>query len=217
MRPKIVEELQIIQIRSWIGKPGFCHWRQKNVLFFKCLHPRFSLKKNSQRKQPTVGDATTGFPAKWRLRNERRKTILMTRHYPDLGSTSDWFEAKFQPIRISTLIWVASSVWISSLVSQMSFRGETTGGVAKCRLFSQVKMKTAQLSLRSHLHTWKFDPGSVEINIIKTFVSADTSNWWVCYNKWVQLVHADGWFKTSQLQRGSSLGENCSPRLWSSV
>ena len=30
---------------------------------------------------------------------------------------------------------------------------------------------------RSHLHTWKFDPGSVEINIIKTFVSADTSNW----------------------------------------
>ena len=34
-------------------------------------------------------NATNGFPAKWRLRNERRKSILMTCHYPDLGSASD--------------------------------------------------------------------------------------------------------------------------------
>ena len=40
----------------------------------------------SLRKQPTFGDATTGFLAKWRLRNERRNSILMTRHYPDLGN-----------------------------------------------------------------------------------------------------------------------------------
>ena len=53
------------------------------VVFLLCL--AFSL-----RKQPTFGDATTGFPAKWRLRNERRKPILMTRHYPDLGGASDW-------------------------------------------------------------------------------------------------------------------------------
>ena len=39
------------------------------VVFLLCL--AFSL-----RKQPTFGDATTGFPAKWRLRNERRKPIL---------------------------------------------------------------------------------------------------------------------------------------------
>ena len=26
------------------------------------------------------------FPAKWRLRNERRNSILMTCHYPDLGN-----------------------------------------------------------------------------------------------------------------------------------
>ena len=45
---------------------------------------------SSLRKQPTFGDATTGFPAKWRLRNERRNSILMTRHYADLGSASDW-------------------------------------------------------------------------------------------------------------------------------
>ena len=43
----------------------------------------------SLRKQPTFVDATTGFPAKWPLRNERRNSILMLRHYPDLGSASD--------------------------------------------------------------------------------------------------------------------------------
>ena len=32
------------------------------------------------------------FPAKWRLRNERRNSILMTRHYPDLGGVSDWLK-----------------------------------------------------------------------------------------------------------------------------
>ena len=42
------------------------------------------------RKQPTFRYATTGLAAKWRLRNERRNSILMTRHYPDLGSASDW-------------------------------------------------------------------------------------------------------------------------------
>ena len=43
----------------------------------------------SLRKQPTFGDATTGFPVKWRLRSERRNSILMRRHYLDLGSASD--------------------------------------------------------------------------------------------------------------------------------
>ena len=45
---------------------------------------------------------TTGFPAKWLLRNERRNSILMTYHYPDLGSASDWLcrEGKLlQPIK----------------------------------------------------------------------------------------------------------------------
>ena len=38
------------------------------------------------RKQPRFRDATTGLPAKWRLRNERRYSIVMTRNYPDLNS-----------------------------------------------------------------------------------------------------------------------------------
>ena len=55
--------------------------------------------------------------AKWRLRNERRNSILMTRHYPDLGSASDWScrgRNLPQPIRSTTLVWVlndASSGW----------------------------------------------------------------------------------------------------------
>ena len=57
---------------------------------------------SSPRKQPTFGEATTGFPAKWRLRKKRRNSILMTRHYQNLGSAYDYFwldEANFQPIR----------------------------------------------------------------------------------------------------------------------
>ena len=44
------------------------------------------------RKQPTCCETTTGLPVKWRLRNERRNSILMKRHNPDLGSASDWLE-----------------------------------------------------------------------------------------------------------------------------
>ena len=66
----------------------------------------------SLRKQSTFCDATTGFPAKWRLRNERRNSILMTRYYPDLGST-------IQPIRSTTHIWVVTRhpYGMSALVS----------------------------------------------------------------------------------------------------
>ena len=40
-------------------------------------------------------DAIIGFPAKWRLRKERRNSILMTRHSPDLVSASDWLKQTF--------------------------------------------------------------------------------------------------------------------------
>ena len=44
------------------------------------------------RKQPTFGDATSTFSMKWRVRNERINSVLMTCHYRDLGSVSDWLE-----------------------------------------------------------------------------------------------------------------------------
>ena len=56
-----------------------------------------------------------GFPAKWRLRNERRKIILMTHHYRDLGSASNWsgsytssvwnFYARFSDVISRTNQW----------------------------------------------------------------------------------------------------------------
>ena len=61
--------------------------------------------------------------------------ILLTFHYPDLGNNSDWSCCEgnsLQPIRCT------AQCGVSALVSQTSFLGETNGGVAKRRLFSQV-------------------------------------------------------------------------------
>ena len=108
--------------------------------------------KDSLRKQPTFGEAATGFPTKWRLRNERRNSILMTRHYPDLGSASDWLNQishMAQPIRSTSHIWVVMrcQYGTSALVSQMSFGGETSGSIAKCWLFSQASTRSAMHTL----------------------------------------------------------------------
>ena len=66
----------------------------------------------------------------------------MTRHYPELGSASDWLNQishVARPIRRTTQTWVVTrhQHGISALVSRLSFGGETSGSVAKCRLFSQ--------------------------------------------------------------------------------
>ena len=69
-------------------------------------------------------------PSKWRLRNERRNSILMTRHYPDLGSASDWLNQISHAVRP---IRSTKKYGISVLVPQTSFGGETSS-VAKCFL-----------------------------------------------------------------------------------
>ena len=56
----------------------------------------------------------------------------MTRHYPDLGSASDWLNQISDaagPIRSTTQIWVVThhQYGISGLVSQTSYGGETSG------------------------------------------------------------------------------------------
>ena len=77
-------------------------------------------------------------------RNERRNSILMTCHYPDVNSVfSDWSCCEgnwFQLIRRITHGWAVTrhQYGFSELVSQTSFRGETSRGVSKSRLFSQV-------------------------------------------------------------------------------
>ena len=104
----------------------------------------------SLRKKPTFLDATTGFPAKWRLRNVRKNSILMTRHHKDLGSTFDWscrVGNLLQPIRSTAqncVVMRLHQCGIFALVSQTSFCGETGGSIPKFRLFSQAKA-TARL------------------------------------------------------------------------
>ena len=84
---------------------------------------------SSLKKQTTFGDPTNGFPAKWRLRKERRNSILMTRRYPDLGSASNWLCRLWnllQSIRSTSKIWIVTchQYGISALISQTSFRGK---------------------------------------------------------------------------------------------
>ena len=96
---KLVIQAEMLRlIKKWIGKikTDIIEKRHKNIL---------SWRNCSLRKQPTFRDDTNGFPAKLRLRNGRRNSILMTRHYPDLGSTSDWLKQIWRaarPIRSTT-------------------------------------------------------------------------------------------------------------------
>ena len=73
----------------------------------------------------------------------------MKRHYPDLGSASYWscrLVNLIQPIRSATQIWVVvlHQSRISTLISQTSFGGETSGSVVKCWLFSQANKQPIQ-------------------------------------------------------------------------
>ena len=81
-----------------------------------------------QRKQLTFGDASIGFPSKWRLINERRDSRLTTRHSQDLGGACDWLNQishVARPIRSITQILIVTrhQYGISALVSQTSFGG----------------------------------------------------------------------------------------------
>ena len=48
-----------------------------------------------RRKSPTFCGTTNSLLVKWRLRNEHKNSILMTRHFPDLVSTFDWLKICF--------------------------------------------------------------------------------------------------------------------------
>ena len=83
-------------------------------------------------------------PPQLRLRNERRNSILMTYHYPDLGSASDWLEIWFiqsEALPRTTQIWVVTrhQYGISALLFQTSFCGETAGGVANVSFFIRLE------------------------------------------------------------------------------
>ena len=112
---------------------------KKTTLFYCSVQHQEGLAPNAiaWKRQPPFRGATKGFPAKWRLRND----------YADLGSTSCSMKQNFNQ---SDLGSETSSVSCrtprygnSVLVSQTSFPRETSVGVVKCWLFSQVTTATS--------------------------------------------------------------------------
>ena len=117
--------------------------KKENLLFFK-LEPRPRIEHNFIQMFVSVSTlfATTPLVSPridvWETTAEN--FILMTYHYPALGSTSDWLKQIYlvaRPIRSPNQIWVMTShqYGISALVRRMSFRGEISCGFYKCRLF----------------------------------------------------------------------------------
>ena len=73
-----------------MSNPSFS--RGCTLAYFACS--TIPKENNTLRNQSTFLDAITSFITKWRLRNEHKNSILMTRYYPDLGSTFDWLYRK---------------------------------------------------------------------------------------------------------------------------
>ena len=133
----------------WTHQLAFQRWNNFHfVLSHLCLLSAFDesfkiihlLKIVSLRKQPTFRHAFTGFPAKWGQRNERRNSIVMTCHYPDLGSASD----RSCPDGNSGAIlrseeWHVISLEFSRSFLKRNFSGKTVLVPRHaCRLFSLV-------------------------------------------------------------------------------
>ena len=83
----------------------------------------------SLRKQSTSRKVATWALAKQCLSNECRNSTLMTCHYPDLGSVSDWLKRNSLKFQVS------------------SFYEGSSGNRAKCWLFSQARISFEWISL----------------------------------------------------------------------
>ena len=91
-------------------------------------------------EQPTFCDVTTGFPSKWRLRNQFRNPIrwrVTTQIWVMLLISRATRKNLLQPIRSTsqTCVVTRHQYGISALVPQASFHEKTGGGVATFRLF----------------------------------------------------------------------------------
>ena len=131
------------------------------------------------RKQLTFCNATTGLPAKWWLTNERRNSILMTCHHPDLGSPSDWLKIlSFFSFYVRPLGEVDLSSLTKSLTKSVAgyFEKFTFSLSAeiwwsrKCQ--SKVQSKFASVLLQCHLwspeflfHAWTFFGRSIRLGL----------------------------------------------------
>ena len=133
------------------------------------------------RKQSTFRDATTNFPSKWRLRNEGRNSMLMTYRYPDISSASDWLDICFNQSEalFRSGLWVERHQYGSNYCASGFFtrtsRGETSGGISKCRLFSQAHFSGLGVCRPFCLFS---SPGLFE----EQELSGSETITWVCHN-----------------------------------
>ena len=92
------EQAMIMQVRDSLETKKLC-----------CYHIKVWTAHENSQHFTTPPLVLKKFPEKWHLRNECRNFILMTSHYPDLDSASDWLCCMtnlLQPIRRTTHIWV---------------------------------------------------------------------------------------------------------------
>ena len=64
----------------------------KRFATLRILIPEYNQSTVDPEKKVDITRRHHWFPREWRLRNERRNSILMTRHNPDLGSTFHWLK-----------------------------------------------------------------------------------------------------------------------------
>ena len=111
--------------------------KMKDWTFFKNMRKHFKLNLVF-----VVAVLVLKSKALWRLRNERKNSIQMMRHYPDQGSAPDWLNQ-----------FVANQMLYPDLGSD-ALSVWNFCGVAKCRLFSRVtySLKFTEKLLCSFTH-----------------------------------------------------------------
>ena len=111
-----------------------------------------STRKNevSLRKQPTFRGATIAFPWKWRLRFERRNSILMTRHCFWLGV------ANAQPPRSTSQIWVVTRHQYGISLLRRHFAGKPAVASRNFGCFLRLKRSSKWLQSTFSFYCWSF-------------------------------------------------------------
>ena len=109
------------------------------------LRKTFAFTIKQPEKTTDISQRHHWFPRKMTSLKSAQKFHTDDASLPRSGQCFRWVEANFLPalpIRSTSRVRVVMrhQYGISILVSQTSFRGETSGGVAKCRLFSQAKI-----------------------------------------------------------------------------
>ena len=172
------------------------------------------------RKRLTSCNSTTGFPAKWRLRNDCRNSMLMTCHYLDLGSASDWLKQSplaAPPIKSTTQICVVTlhQYGISAVFPRKSFRGKSVSCFFKL-LFKEKMSENLASAASPQFHPllpiYCFPSWSASLSPVRSPVNqvhcerepASLQHWIPVHHQWWSKSQEHCW----QLTRALSVGAN---------